>query len=236
MASGALDVGDDPVSGSTDRLVGGVGRLMAATGGDEVNGRAVTRVRRTALGRGGALVAVAVVALAGCSTGPGEAEVAAQSDRVRGRVLELAGDAVAQVEREYGDQGVAVVHFPESEDGWQQCADFPVGADEIPESIQWSSNWTVTFDPKRETQSLLAGLIAPYLADGWKEAHELQMDGGRLVTIVKDGYTMQWGGDAIVDAHYVASIGVKVFSPCVPAPEDIWEWRPQASPSPTASS
>lgn len=158
----------------------------------------------------------------------------AQSDKVRERVLDLAEEAVGRVRSEYSDQGLSVVHSPDVDDMWVECSDAATADDEIPESVYWSSDWTVTFTPKRETQSLLDNLVAPYLADGWVAGEELRMDGGRLVFVEKDGYTIQWGGDAGVDANHVASIGVNVVGPCVAAPENIREWPPQSSPSPTS--
>lgn len=186
------------------------------------------------LASGGALVLVAVTA-GGCSSGVSEAEVAQRSDRAYARTQRLAQDAVAQVENAYGDQGVSVVHFPEAEDRWVECSDILADGDEVPESISWSSNWTVVFDPKRETASLLDELAAPYLADGWVVGTELNTDGGRSVPLRKDGYVVRLGGVTEVDERYMASVLVHVTSPCIPAPQDIRDWRPEPAPSPTAT-
>lgn len=188
-------------------------------------------------GTGGIRTLMSTVAIAslsvGCASIPREGDVVAESDSVRARVMELAQEVVARVEHDDGAQGVSVFHSPEVEDRWAQCTDVPVADSEVPELIQWSSRWTVTFEPRRDTASLLDDVAAPYLADGWTAGPELTPDGGRSLPLSRDGYTLRLGGVTGVDEQYAASVVVRVTGPCIKAPQDIREWRPEPSTSAT---
>ena len=149
----------------------------------------------------------------------------ARSDRSQERVVELAQDVVARVQQGSGAQGVTVVHFPDVDDVWTECSE-PVADDDVPESVFWSSHWTVTFDPKRATSPLVDELVAAYVPEGWVLGRELHGDGGgRSVPLGQDGYTMRLGGTTAVDPERVAALTVYVTGPCVDAPQDIREWK-----------
>lgn len=154
----------------------------------------------------------------------------AQSDDTRAQVFSIADAAAQLVESEFGDLGVRVDHFPETDDRWTQCTDELVDDTEVPVAIQWTTARNFIFDTPRETASMIDEVASTYVGQGWEQGDDelLTAGGGRSVTFHKDGYVMMWGGETEVDPERVTSLGLKVVGPCIPAPQDIREWEPGA--------
>ena len=182
-----------------------------------------------------ARLAVAVLAcaamLVGC--GPSEKEISKVSQTHESQVKATADLIVTTVIAQNPDVKTQVDYVPERDEGWSDCYDGSRPTDEMPETVQWSSDRVVYMKELKETDSLVDPLIKAFLDDGWAHPHTSRNKFIYGVTISKGDYTMTVGGNSDADPTYLSQIGIKVNSACSSPPASILDWKPgKADPTP----
>ena len=157
----------------------------------------------------------------------------AVNDDVRVEVFSTADHGVELIRALNPDLQLKLYYDPRTDDRWSSCSDTPVADTEAPDVIQWLAYRTLDVEPNQETATLIDPVVARFVADGWTLGMESKGNGGRSVNVKRDGYTVNVGGDTEADPNRDASIGIRVYSPCIKAPANIRAWKPTGTPSPS---
>jgi hypothetical protein len=109
---------------------------------------------------------------------------------------------------------------------WQTCGDSYEYAWDSPKTFYWLAGTGGTIEPRQPTVDLIEPVLQSYLDDGWTLGRD-RRDLWQLVTLYKDGYSVQIEGVSQEDLDYPlreAGIRIDVYSPCIPSPNNLTEW------------
>lgn len=164
-----------------------------------------------------AALTIAALAVTACDTAPERSEVDFEdaSDDARDTVIDAADAAESALERTYPDAGF----IPEPQPGGQarswDCSDSPAADGG---AVQWSSMHSWHLDSRELTAPMLDPLVEELTADGWQVSVD-ESDEQRLVTLERDGYTVEIAGDTQLNGEDPTRIRVGAYSPCLDNPD-----------------
>ena len=162
-----------------------------------------------------------------------QTQVAANSDAVQATAFTTADHAADLIRTLNPDLRLELDFDPRRDNEWYDCEDEPRADTDPPKLIQWHAYHTFYVEPRRETATLIDPIVQELVAEGWTTGQESKGNGGRSVDLARDGYNLKVGGVTEGLPDRVSTVGIRVFSPCIEAPEGILDWKPTASPTPT---
>ena len=173
-------------------------------------------------GRLAAVVSIAALALAGCSTGPSPEEIMTSNTEARAEIQRLVDEAVEVVLAATADlepeEVTGGVH-----ESWSACSDAPYGPSDPPESVTWRYYRSFRTPPEADTLARVADLAAVFVERGWTTRQGTVNDFQRIEVFGNDdGYVLEVTGQ-LADGDEPPYLYVEVLSPCVPTPPDL-EW------------
>ena len=173
-------------------------------------------------GRLAAVVSIAALALAGCSTGPSQEEIMTSNTEARTEIQRLVDEAVEVVLAATADlepeEVTGGIH-----ESWSACSDAPYGPSDPPESITWSYERWFETPAEVDTMALVGDLAPVFLDRGWAARQGSGTDTLRIDRFGNgDGYVLEVTGQ-LARGGEAPGIVVAVQSPCVPTPPDL-EW------------
>lgn len=164
-----------------------------------------------------ATLTIAALVLTGCgsTTRPSDGGFEDASDDARNTVVDAANAAKSTLEHTYPDAGF----IPEDQPGgparsWD-CSDSPAADGG---AVQWESMRTWHLDSRNLTAPMLDPLVEQFTADGWQVSSD-ESDDQRLVTLERDGYTVEIAGDTQLNGEDPTRIRVAAYSPCLDNPD-----------------
>jgi hypothetical protein len=197
--------------------------------------RPLGHVRWTAL-----LVVAGILSVTGCTSGPSEAELEAQSDLAWRMTVGTSEQVIARLPELFPEVSFTRNDFPEQHDRWTDCSSSSQGNAINPTAIQWSSLRQVLVDPPRETATFARALADSYVADGWTVSEERQSgeaEEGFAVDLHREGYRVNVKAVNTPSEELAPLVRVITVSPCVDAPDRMGDrpWKPGPTEPPAAT-
>jgi hypothetical protein len=181
------------------------------------------------------LAGLVVLVLAGCAGGPSEEERRAGMDLAWQIGVDAADDAAGRLPGLFPALVVEPFSGEYPENRWSSCSS---SSTTDSSAVQLTTQRDVRVEPPQETVSLVDGLAASLVADGWEAVEDPELIDDLSVTRLRndDGFHMRLLGRSAVREDGTASVRVLVYSPCLLAPEDADAWTPPTDAStPTAT-
>lgn len=185
------------------------------------------------------IVVAGVVGLSGCTSGPSEAELEAQSDLAWRTTVGTSEQAITRLPELFPDVAFTRNDFPEQHDRWTDCSSSSQGDAIDPAAIQWSSLRQVLVEPPRETATFARALVDSYVADGWTASDEQvagEEDESLAFDLRREGYVISVIAVNTPSESLAPLVRVITVSPCVDAPERMgdrpWQPGPTEPPAP----
>lgn len=186
-----------------------------------------------------ALTLAALVGLVGCTSDQQEPSmdqtaVATNSETTRTTAFTTADHTADLIRTLNPDLQLELDFDPRRDQRWYNCSEDTTAGDEVPPKfIQWIAERNFYLEPHRETASLVEPIARRLVADGWTARPTPGGGEASSITLDKDGFVVTVGGETEASADRVSTIGLDVASPCIPAPDNILDWKATASPTPT---
>ena len=173
-------------------------------------------------GRLAAVVSIAALALAGCSTGPSQEEIMTSNTEARTEIQRLVDEAVEVVLAATADlepeEVTGGIH-----ESWSACSDAPYGPSDPPDQVNWSYYRSFRIPTEADTAARVADLAPVFVERGWVARQGTVNDFQRIEVFGnEDGYYLSVTGQ-FADGDEPPYLYVEVRSPCVPTPPDL-EW------------
>lgn len=177
------------------------------------------------------IVVAGIVGMAGCASGPSEADLEAQSDLAWRTTVGTAEQAIARLPALFPDVAFTRNDVPAEDDYWSDCSSSSQGNAIDPAAIQWTSLREVLVEPPRETATFARALVDSYVADGWTASGERvagEADQSIAYDLRREGYVISIKAVNTPSESLAPLVRVITYSPCLDAPDRMGDrpWQP----------